>query len=134
MQGSVIKRTHGMTIAIVKSNPKEIREAIQRLEIGCEKYELTHKNYVALLESYSKEQSLRQKNIQVSEYQEVNLKTQSALEAAKKHLTLIDKDKESQKTSSSKRSAIQLKLAEETARLKLIEAQLVEEEKVASIE
>lgn len=36
-----------MTIAIVKSNPKEIREAIQRLEIGCEKYELTHKNYVA---------------------------------------------------------------------------------------
>lgn len=123
-----------MTIAIVKSNPKEIREAIQRLEIGCAKYELTHKNYVALLEGYSTEQSLRQKNIQVSEYQEVNMKTQSALEAAKKHLTLIDKDKESQKTSSSKRSAIKLKLAEETARLKLIEAQLAEEEKKASIE
>lgn len=52
---------------------------------------------MALLEGYLTEQSLKQKSIQVSEYQEVNLNTQSALKAAKRHLTLIDKDEKSKK-------------------------------------
>lgn len=110
---------------------------MQRLELVCTKYELTHKNFVAFLEGYSTEQSLKMKNAQINEHSEIDIQKKSALETAKKNLELIKheaKSQKSQQTSSSKRNAAKLKLAEETAQLKCLEAKLMEEEKLASIQ